>query len=84
MLVIMVEQWSVAICKISADYCPTLCFQQILRKCGGSIELVDVSSELPQLVRRPGLKKWKVSCYGFRFYLGTFYRLFGVSVISEI
>ncbi|XP_050371787.1 uncharacterized protein LOC126789672 [Argentina anserina] len=33
---------------------------EILRKCGGSVELVDVSSELPQLVRRPGLKKWKV------------------------
>ncbi|BFG35515.1 hypothetical protein CerSpe_217890 [Prunus speciosa] len=33
---------------------------EILRKCDGSVELVDVSSELPQLVRRPGLKKWKV------------------------
>ncbi|KAF3439255.1 hypothetical protein FNV43_RR17531 [Rhamnella rubrinervis] len=33
---------------------------EILRKCGGSVELLDVSSELPQLVRRPGLKKWKV------------------------
>ncbi|KAA8530822.1 hypothetical protein F0562_005553 [Nyssa sinensis] len=33
---------------------------EILRRCGGSIELVDVSSELPQLIRRPGLKKWKV------------------------
>ncbi|KAL7602109.1 hypothetical protein Lser_V15G22459 [Lactuca serriola] len=33
---------------------------EILRKCGGSVELVDVSSELPQLVRRPGLKSWKV------------------------
>ncbi|KAJ8769636.1 hypothetical protein K2173_005239 [Erythroxylum novogranatense] len=33
---------------------------EILRKCGGSVELVDVSSSLPQLVRRPGLKKWKV------------------------
>ncbi|KAJ7945427.1 tRNA (Cytosine(34)-C(5))-methyltransferase [Quillaja saponaria] len=33
---------------------------EILRKCGESVELVDVSSELPQLVRRPGLKKWKV------------------------
>ena len=39
---------------------------QILRKCGGAVELVDVSTELPQLVRRPGLKKWKVSsCYYF-------------------
>ncbi|KAK4366980.1 hypothetical protein RND71_014860 [Anisodus tanguticus] len=26
---------------------------EILRRCGGSVELVDVSSELPQLVRRP-------------------------------
>lgn len=34
---------------------------QILRKCGGCVQLVDVSSELPQLVRRPGLKKWKVT-----------------------
>lgn len=33
---------------------------EILRRCEGSVELVDVSSELPQLVRRPGLKKWKV------------------------
>ncbi|KAF2292978.1 hypothetical protein GH714_034525 [Hevea brasiliensis] len=33
---------------------------EILRKCEGSVELVDVSSKLPQLVRRPGLRKWKV------------------------
>ncbi|XP_074270461.1 uncharacterized protein LOC141594202 [Silene latifolia] len=33
---------------------------EILRRCGDSVELIDVSSELPQLVRRPGLKKWKV------------------------
>ncbi|KAL3355377.1 hypothetical protein AABB24_019446 [Solanum stoloniferum] len=33
---------------------------EILRRCGESVELVDVSSEVPQLVRRPGLKKWKV------------------------
>ena len=38
-------------------------FLQILRKCGGSLELVDVSGELPQLVRRPGIKKWKVSSW---------------------
>lgn len=38
-------------------------FFQILRKCGGSLELVDVSGELPQLVRRPGIKKWKVSSW---------------------
>lgn len=33
---------------------------EILRRCGDSVDLVDVSGELPQLVRRPGLKKWKV------------------------
>ncbi|XP_062099920.1 uncharacterized protein LOC133805778 [Humulus lupulus] len=33
---------------------------EILRKCEESVELLDVSNELPQLVRRPGLKKWKV------------------------
>ncbi|KAI5389171.1 hypothetical protein KIW84_074719 [Lathyrus oleraceus] len=33
---------------------------KILRRCKGSVELVDVSSELPQLIRRPGLKRWKV------------------------
>ncbi|KAH9612105.1 hypothetical protein KSS87_002585 [Heliosperma pusillum] len=33
---------------------------EILRRCGDSVELIDVSGELPQLVRRPGLKKWKV------------------------
>ncbi|RZC47000.1 hypothetical protein C5167_039935 [Papaver somniferum] len=33
---------------------------QILRRCGGSVELLDVSTELPQLVRRPGIKSWKV------------------------
>nr|DAD41060.1 TPA_asm: hypothetical protein HUJ06_015383 [Nelumbo nucifera] len=33
---------------------------EVLRRCGGSVELLDVSSELPQLVHRPGLKKWKV------------------------
>ncbi|KAG6773516.1 hypothetical protein POTOM_020798 [Populus tomentosa] len=34
--------------------------RMILRKCGGSVELVDVYRELPQLVRRPGVRKWKV------------------------
>lgn len=34
---------------------------QVLRRCEGTVELVDVSTELPQLARRPGLKKWKVS-----------------------
>ncbi|KAH7520515.1 uncharacterized protein LOC107425311 [Ziziphus jujuba] len=33
---------------------------EILQQCGGSVELADVSSELPHLVRRPGLKRWKV------------------------
>ncbi|XP_076939728.1 uncharacterized protein LOC143608608 [Bidens hawaiensis] len=33
---------------------------EILRRCGDSVELVDVSSELPQLIRRPGLKTWKI------------------------
>ncbi|CAL0327962.1 unnamed protein product [Lupinus luteus] len=37
---------------------------EVLRRSGGSIELVDVSSELPQLIRRPGLKRWKVSDKG--------------------
>ncbi|XP_022844248.1 tRNA (cytosine(34)-C(5))-methyltransferase-like isoform X1 [Olea europaea var. sylvestris] len=40
---------------------------EILRRCEGSIELVDVSSELPQLIRRPGLKKWKVRDKGVWF-----------------
>ncbi|XP_010437125.1 PREDICTED: tRNA (cytosine(34)-C(5))-methyltransferase-like [Camelina sativa] len=33
---------------------------EILRRCGCSVELVDVSDRLPELIRRPGLKKWKV------------------------
>ncbi|KAK7318639.1 hypothetical protein RJT34_03343 [Clitoria ternatea] len=33
---------------------------EVLRRCGGSVKLVDVSCELPQLIRRPGLKSWKV------------------------
>ncbi|KAL2343084.1 hypothetical protein Fmac_004369 [Flemingia macrophylla] len=33
---------------------------ELLRRCGGSVKLLNVSSELPQLIRRPGLKKWKV------------------------
>ncbi|KAG6594890.1 tRNA (cytosine(34)-C(5))-methyltransferase [Cucurbita argyrosperma subsp. argyrosperma] len=40
---------------------------ELLRKSGGSLELVDVSNELPQLVRRPGLKKWKVCDKGVWF-----------------
>jgi len=34
---------------------------EVLRRCGGSVKLLDVSSELPQLIRRPGLKRWKRS-----------------------
>lgn len=33
---------------------------QVLRRCKGTVELVDVSTELPQLARRPGIKKWRV------------------------
>lgn len=37
------------------------CSVQVLRRCKGTVELVDVSTELPQLARRPGIKKWRVS-----------------------
>ncbi|CAH2076070.1 unnamed protein product [Thlaspi arvense] len=33
---------------------------EVLRRCGCSVELVDVSDKFPELIRRPGLKKWKV------------------------
>eukprot|EP01018_Ginkgo_biloba_P016651 Gb_17436 [translate_table: standard] len=33
---------------------------EILRRSRGSMELLDVSAELPQLKRHPGLKSWKV------------------------
>ncbi|KAJ0233415.1 S-adenosyl-L-methionine-dependent methyltransferases superfamily protein [Hirschfeldia incana] len=33
---------------------------EILRRCGDSVELLDVSDKLPELIRRPGLKTWKV------------------------
>nr|GMD56419.1 tRNA (cytosine(34)-C(5))-methyltransferase-like isoform X1 [Ipomoea batatas] len=33
---------------------------EVLRRCGESVELLDVSAEIPQLIRRPGLKRWKV------------------------
>ncbi|CAN8283891.1 unnamed protein product [Cochlearia groenlandica] len=33
---------------------------EILRRCGDSVELLDVSHMLPELIRRPGLKTWKV------------------------
>ncbi|KAF3331202.1 tRNA (cytosine(34)-C(5))-methyltransferase-like protein [Carex littledalei] len=40
---------------------------EILRRCEGSVELLDVSNELPGLVRRPGLKTWKVRDKGSWF-----------------
>uniref|UniRef100_A0A7N0TTI2 SAM-dependent MTase RsmB/NOP-type domain-containing protein n=1 Tax=Kalanchoe fedtschenkoi TaxID=63787 RepID=A0A7N0TTI2_KALFE len=40
---------------------------EILRRCEGSVELLDVKNELPELVRRPGLKKWKVCDKGMWF-----------------
>lgn len=33
---------------------------ELLRRAGGSLELVDVSSQLPQLVTRPGRTNWKL------------------------
>ncbi|XP_020114632.1 tRNA (cytosine(34)-C(5))-methyltransferase-like isoform X2 [Ananas comosus] len=33
---------------------------EVLRRSRGSVELLDVSNELPELVRRPGLNTWKV------------------------
>ncbi|KAL6888274.1 hypothetical protein ACP4OV_009300 [Aristida adscensionis] len=40
---------------------------EILRRCGDSVELLDVSSELPELARRPGLNTWKVRDRGSWF-----------------
>ncbi|CAM8899860.1 unnamed protein product [Rhodiola kirilowii] len=40
---------------------------EILRRCEGSVELADVKNELPQLIRRKGLKKWKVCDKGTWF-----------------
>ncbi|KAL7747221.1 tRNA (cytosine-5-)-methyltransferase ncl1 [Sorochytrium milnesiophthora] len=34
-----------------------------LKRCGGAVELVDVSDQLPELKRAPGLKTWKVPSY---------------------
>jgi hypothetical protein len=42
----------------SNTFCIT---SQILWRCGDSVELLDVSNELPELARRPGLSTWKVS-----------------------
>lgn len=43
---------------------------EILRRCGDSVELLDVSNELPELVRRPGLSTWKVRDRGS--WVGTY------------
>lgn len=40
---------------------------EILRRCGDSVELLDVSNELPELARRPGLSTWKVRDRGSWF-----------------
>ncbi|PNT68316.1 hypothetical protein BRADI_3g38655v3 [Brachypodium distachyon] len=40
---------------------------ELLRRSGNSVELLDVSNELPELVRRPGLNTWKVKDGGFWF-----------------
>ncbi|KAG2579448.1 RNA cytosine-C(5)-methyltransferase NSUN2-like isoform X3 [Panicum virgatum] len=40
---------------------------ELLRRSGNSVELLDVSSELPELVRRPGLSTWKVQDRGCWF-----------------
>ncbi|KAF8747768.1 hypothetical protein HU200_013176 [Digitaria exilis] len=37
---------------------------ELLRRSGNSVELLDVSGELPELVRRPGLSSWKVQDRG--------------------
>ncbi|XP_015695450.1 RNA cytosine-C(5)-methyltransferase NSUN2 isoform X2 [Oryza brachyantha] len=41
---------------------------ELLRRSGTSIELLDVSNELPELVRRPGLSTWKVKDRGSWFH----------------
>lgn len=33
---------------------------ELLLRCGGSLELLDVSDQLPKLKRMPGLTQWKV------------------------
>ncbi|KAL6661248.1 hypothetical protein ACP70R_000632 [Stipagrostis hirtigluma subsp. patula] len=40
---------------------------EILRRSGNSVELIDVSNELPELIRRPGLGNWKVQDRGSWF-----------------
>eukprot|EP01121_Diplochlamys_sp_Union-15-3_P015097 TRINITY_DN4928_c0_g1_i1.p1 TRINITY_DN4928_c0_g1~~TRINITY_DN4928_c0_g1_i1.p1 ORF type:complete len:130 (+),score=16.20 TRINITY_DN4928_c0_g1_i1:222-611(+) len=34
---------------------------ELLRKAKGSVELVDVSDKLPNLLRRPGVTTWKIT-----------------------
>jgi len=33
---------------------------ELLERCGGAVELVDVSGEMTELRRLPGMKHWKV------------------------
>ena len=33
---------------------------ELLERCGGAVELVDVSGEMTELKRLPGMKHWKV------------------------
>ncbi|KAG8087340.1 hypothetical protein GUJ93_ZPchr0010g10498 [Zizania palustris] len=40
---------------------------ELLRRSGNSVELLDVSNKLPELVRRPGLSTWKVQDKGYWF-----------------
>ncbi|EEC83759.1 hypothetical protein OsI_29649 [Oryza sativa Indica Group] len=40
---------------------------ELLRRSGNSVELLDVSNELPELVHRPGLSTWKVQDKGSWF-----------------
>jgi hypothetical protein len=36
------------------------CYLQVLRRCKGAFELVDVSDHLPGLRRLPGMQRWRV------------------------
>uniref|UniRef100_A0A0E0EMG4 SAM-dependent MTase RsmB/NOP-type domain-containing protein n=1 Tax=Oryza meridionalis TaxID=40149 RepID=A0A0E0EMG4_9ORYZ len=40
---------------------------ELLQRCGNSVELLDVSNELTELVHRPGLSTWKVQDKGSWF-----------------
>ncbi|XP_059643383.1 multisite-specific tRNA:(cytosine-C(5))-methyltransferase trm4a-like isoform X2 [Cornus florida] len=69
-LQVQIAMWGMALLKVGGRMVYSTCSMnpveneavvaEILRRCRGSVELLDVSSELPQLVCRPGLKKWKV------------------------